>query len=112
MAVSLAQTGTRGTESGASVAVAFAAAPLFVAARAVFVLDEIGAAMASKLAASLFVALAAAALFITVARRRSESEGTVAALALALGTPLWSTSQSLLPEPLAALGIAAALLFL
>ena len=51
MAVSLAQTGTRGTEAGASVAAAFAAAPVFVAARTVFALDEAGAAMASKLAA-------------------------------------------------------------
>src|SRR5688572_6940527 len=88
------------------------AAPVFAACGAIFTLDETGKAMAGKLASSLFAALAGGAIFVAVARRRSESEGTVAALVLALGTTVWPASQRLSADPLAALGIAAALLFL
>jgi hypothetical protein len=88
------------------------AAPVFALVRLAFPLDEVGLGLAGKLAASLFSALAAAALFLAVARRRSEGDGLLVALVFALGTSVWSTSQDLWQHPAAVLGVAVGLLFL
>jgi hypothetical protein len=87
------------------------AVPIFAAARVLFPLDETGAALAGKVAASLFSSLAAAVLFMAVARRRGESDGMRTALLFALGTSVCSTSQALWQHPAAVLFIAIALLF-
>jgi hypothetical protein len=88
------------------------AAPVFAAVRLVFALDETGLALAGKLAASLFSAMAAAVLFVAVGRRRGEKDGIATALVFAIGTSVWSTSQDLWQHPAAVLAIAVALLFL
>lgn len=81
---------------------AVAAAPLFALAGLLFELDETGSALAGKLAASLFSALAGATLFLALRRwgwppRRAAPAATV----FVLGTTLWATSQSLWQHPLA-----------
>jgi hypothetical protein len=88
------------------------AAPVFALARLAFPLDEAGLELAGKLAASLFSAIATAAFFLAVGRRRGERDALIAAFVLALGTSVWSTSQDLWQHPLAVLGISMALLFL
>ena len=88
------------------------AAPVFAVARAFIPLDETGAALAGKVAASLFSALAAAVMFLAVGRRRGERDGTITALVFALGTSVWSTSQALWQHPAAVLAVSIALLFL
>jgi hypothetical protein len=88
------------------------AVPLFAAARAVFVLDEPGTALAGKAAASLFSALAAGVLFLALGRRHTGDDATGAAMVFALGTSVWSTSQALWQHPAAVLFLATAVLFL
>jgi len=88
------------------------AAPLFVAARPFFALDETGTAVLGKLAASLFSALAAAVLFLTVGRRRPIEEAALTAGVFALGTSVWSTSQALWQHPAAVLFLSLAVLCL
>jgi len=88
------------------------AAPVFLAARTVFALDETGMALCGKLAASMFSALAAALLFVAVARRAGEIAAWTTALGFALGTTVWSTSQALWQHPAAVACLACALLFM
>jgi hypothetical protein len=87
------------------------AAPVFLGARAQFLLDETGTALAGKWAASLFTALAAAFLFVAVGRRHPHVEAGLAAVLFALGTSMWSTSQALWQHPAAVLFLCVALLF-
>jgi hypothetical protein len=91
---------------------ALLAAPVFGIARLFFALDETGSALAGKLAASLFSAVAAGLVFLVVARRRPEADALWAAVALALGTSVWSTSQSLWQHPAAVLFLALAVLWM
>ena len=70
------------------------AVPVFLAARAGFVLDETGLALAGKWAASLFSAAAAALLYLAIGRRRPHREAMWTAVVFALGTSVWSTSQA------------------
>ena len=88
------------------------AAPVFLAARAAFALDENGTAIAGKVAAALFAGLAAGALFMAVGLRRSRNEAAAAALLFAFATSVWSTSQALWQHPAALLFLALALLCL
>jgi hypothetical protein len=88
------------------------AVPVFAAARAAFLLDETGLALAGKWAASLFSAGAAAFLYLAIGRRRPHREAMWTAVILALGTSMWSTSQALWQHPAAVLGLCAALLCL
>jgi len=87
------------------------AAPVFALARAVFVLDETGTAYAGKTAASLFSALAAAVLYLAMARRHPTRDAAWAAAVFALGTSVWATSQALWQHPAAVLGLSLAVLF-
>ena len=86
------------------------AVPVFLAARAAFVLDETGLALAGKWAASLFSAAAAALLYLALGRRRPHREAMWTAIVFALGTSVWSTSQALWQHPAAVLGLCAAVL--
>jgi hypothetical protein len=88
------------------------ATPVFAAARAIFVLDETGTALAGKVAASLLSALAAGVLFLAVGRRHMGDDATGAAIVFALGTSVWSTSQALWQHPAAVLFVGIAVLFL
>jgi hypothetical protein len=88
------------------------AAPVFALARPFFALDETGTALAGKAAASLFSALAAAALFVAIALRRTRADAWRAAAVFALGTSVWSTSQALWQHPAAVLMLALALVCL
>jgi hypothetical protein len=88
------------------------AAPVFLAARFLYSFDQTSVAFTGKLAASLFTAAAAAVLFVTLARRHPLVDARWAAVALALGTSLWSTSQALWQHPAAVLWLCLALLFL
>jgi hypothetical protein len=83
---------------------------VFLAARAGFVLDETGLALAGKWAASLFSAAAAALLYLAIGRRRPHREALWTAIVFALGTSVWSTSQALWQHPAAVFGLCAALL--
>jgi hypothetical protein len=94
------------------VASAVLAAPVFALARASFLLDETGLALAGKWAASLFSAAAAALLYLALGRRRPHREALWTAIVFALGTTVWSTSQVLWQHPAAVLGLSAALLCL
>ena len=85
------------------------ASPVFAAARAVFLLDETGMALAGKWAASLFSAVAAALLFLWFAARHPESWAVGCAALFALATSVWSTSQALWQHPLALLCLCAVL---
>src|SRR5262249_58650198 len=67
---------------------------------------DVGLALAGKAVSSLFAALAANALFQAAGRRHPTDEAAVAALLLALGTSLWSASQSWSRETPAALAVA------
>lgn len=86
------------------------AAPVFLVARGVFLLDETGTALAGKWSASLFTALAAGVLFIVVGRRHPHVEAAWTAALFALGTSMWSTSQALWQHPAAVLFLCVALL--
>ncbi len=88
------------------------AAPVFLVARSFFALDEDGVAFAGKVASSSFAAAAAALLFLTLARAHPAIDARWAAVVLALGTPLWSTSQALWQHPAAVLWLCLALLWL
>jgi hypothetical protein len=89
------------------------AAPVFALVSLAVDLDETGSALAGKLSASLLSAAAVAVFFVAVrARRRSEGDAFRAALVLALGTSVWSTSQALWQHPAAVLFLSAALLCL
>lgn len=87
------------------------AAPVFLGARALFALDETGTALAGKLAAALFSSLAAGIFFTAMARRQPLRDAAWAALVLALGTTVFSTSQALWQHPAAVLFLCLALLF-
>ena len=91
---------------------AVAAAPVFGLSRLVFDLDETGLALAGKVAASLFSALAGGILFLLVSRRWTESEALVTAFVFVFGTSVWSTSQALWQHPLAVLSLSVALLWM
>lgn len=88
------------------------AAPVFALAGVFFALDEAGSALAGKLAASLFSALAAGALFLAVARRHPEAQARWTAFVFALGTSVWSTSQALWQHPAAVLVLSIAVLWI
>lgn len=88
------------------------ATPVFMAARAAFLLDEIGTALAGKWAASLFTACASAVLFVLVGRRHPHVEAAWTAGIFALGTSMCSTSQALWQHPAAVLFLCIVLLFL
>jgi hypothetical protein len=87
------------------------AAPVFALARAVFVLDETGTAYAGKVAASLLSALAAAVLYLAMARRHPTRDAAWAAGVFALGTSVWATCQALWQHPAAVLGLSLAVMF-
>lgn len=89
---------------------ALLAAPVFAAAGAAFALDDTGRALAGKLAASLFAALAAGLLFLAVGWRRPETEAAQVAALFALGTGVWGASQALWPHTAALLFLCLALL--
>ena len=86
------------------------AAPVFAVAKAFFALDETGMALAGKVAASLFSALAAGVLFLCVGRRLTVADAWRTAAVFALGTSVWSTSQALWQHPAAVLFLQAAVL--
>jgi hypothetical protein len=85
------------------------AAPFFAAGRLLFALDDTGAAIAGKIAASVFVAVAAALLFAAAGRRRPTDEAWGATLLFAFGTVAWAASQQLSASAPAAALIAGAL---
>ena len=87
------------------------ATSVFAAARALVVLDETGTALAGKVAASLFSALAAGVLFLSIGRRYPTRDAAWAATVFALGTSVWSTSQALWQHPAAVLFLGIAVLF-
>ncbi|MCU0242039.1 MAG: hypothetical protein MUF51_06415 [Vicinamibacteria bacterium] len=89
----------------------FLATPIFWIARRCFVLDELGAAMAGKLTATLFAALAAACLARAISRRHGAGLSALSGAAFALTTSLCSTSQALWQHPLACLCFTVAILF-
>ncbi len=86
--------------------------PFVAAAGLVVDLDDTARALAGKLAASVFAALAAALLFAAAAHRRPTGEAATAALLLALGSSLWAASQSFSAHAPAAAAVALAVLFL
>jgi hypothetical protein len=92
------------------VASAILAVPVFGLGSALFALDETGLALCGKAAASLFSAVAAALFFAALARRHPHGSAAGCAFVLALGTSVWSTSQSLWQHPLAVLAVCGALL--
>jgi hypothetical protein len=85
------------------------AAPVFAACQGIFALDETGMAVAGKIAASVFVAMAAALLFAAAGRRRPTDEAWGATLLFSFGTVAWAASQTLTASAPAAALIAAAL---
>ena len=87
------------------------AAPVFLACRLFFGLDDTGIALAGKFAASLFSALAATVLFCAIGRRHPSADARFAAVVFALGSCVWSTSQALWQHPAALLFLAGAVLF-
>lgn len=85
----------------------------FVAASGLVVdVDDRARALAGKLAAAVFAALAAAILFGAVAHRRPTTEAGTAAFLLALGSSLWAASHSFSAHAPAATAVALAVLFL
>jgi hypothetical protein len=88
------------------------ASPLFAAGGLFFALDESGTAFLGKLAAALLSSLAAGAFCLALAQRLPLHDARRAALLLALGTSVWSTSQALWQHPAAVLFLCVALLFL
>jgi hypothetical protein len=86
--------------------------PFVAAAGLVVDVDDLARALAGKLAASAFAALAAAFLFAAVAHRRPTTEAGTAALLLALGSSLWAASRSFSAHAPAAAAVALAVLFL
>jgi hypothetical protein len=87
------------------------AAPVFALGRSAFALDETGSALCGKIAASLFSALAAVLLFLSVASRHGETKAALAAVLFALGTSVCSTSQALWQHPAAVLFLSWTLLW-
>jgi hypothetical protein len=87
-------------------------APFVAASGLVVDVDDRARALAGKLAASVFAALAAAILFAAVAHRRPTTEAGTAALLLALGSSLWAASHSFSAHAPAAAAVALAVLFL
>jgi hypothetical protein len=81
------------------------------ALRALLPADDMGAALAGKVIASLFTALGAAALFVALARRWLEDMAAVTAAVFVLGTPVWAASQALWPQPVAIFFLSVAVLF-
>lgn len=92
------------------VASAVLAVPVFAVASVLFALDETGLALAGKVAASLFSAAAAGLFFAALGRRHPHGVAAGCALVFALGTTVWSTSQSLWQHPLAVFAVCGALL--
>jgi hypothetical protein len=88
------------------------AAPVFLASRMVFALDDAGTAVAGKLAAALLSALAVALFARAVARRGLGADAVRTALLLAAGTGVWATSQALWQHPASVLALCAAVLCL
>jgi len=88
------------------------AVPVFAAARSLFALDETGSALAGKLAAALFSALAAAVLFLAVCARGQREGAFWVAVVFAIGTSVCSSSQALWQHPAAVLFLCLALLCL
>ena len=88
------------------------AAPVFLAVRGFFMLDENGTAVAGKVAAALLAGLAAGVLFMAIGLRRTRNEAAAAALLFAFGTSVWSTSQALWQHPAALLFLSLALVCL
>lgn len=111
MAAGLAE-GRLEREGAAPLLPALLAAPVFAALRAAFELDDTGRALAGKLSASLFAALAAGALFLAVGWRRPESEAAQTAALFALGSGVWAASQALWPQTAALLFLCLGLLCL
>jgi hypothetical protein len=91
---------------------ALMASPVFLASRLVFELNEEGSDFAGKVAASLFAAAACALFYLALGRRHPHGDARWAAVVLALGTSLWSTSQALWQHPAAVLWLCLALLFI
>src|SRR5688572_10716707 len=92
------------------VASAVLAVPVFGLGSALFALDETGLAVCGKVAASVFSAIAAALFFGALARRHPHEVAAGCAFVLALGTTVWSTSQSLWQHPLAVMAVCGVLL--
>ena len=88
------------------------AAPLFAAARALFLLDETGMALCGKWAASLFSAVAGGLLFVWFSARHPSRTSAVCAALFVFGTTVWATSQALWQHPAAVLALCAVLLCL
>ena len=88
------------------------AAPVFLVARFLYAFDEESTAFTGKLAAALFTAAAVAVFFLTLSLRHPSVDARWAAVVLALGTSLWSTSQALWQHPAAVLWLCVCLLFL
>lgn len=86
--------------------------PFVAAANLVVEVDDLARALAGKLAASAFAALAAAILFVAMARRRPTTEAGTAAFLLAFGSSLWAASQSFSAHAPASAAVALAVLFL
>jgi hypothetical protein len=86
------------------------ATPVFALCRTQFELDEVGSALAGKLAAALLSSLAVGVFFVALARRVPVDEAGSAALLLGLGTSVFSTSQALWQHPAAVLFLSLALL--
>jgi hypothetical protein len=86
------------------------ATPVFAACRALVALDETGSALAGKLAAALLSSLAAGAFFLALSRYHPLADARRAALLLALGTSVFSTSQALWQHPAAVLFLSLLLL--
>lgn len=91
---------------------ALLAAPVFALTHQLFQFDELGLALAGKLAAVLCAALAAGLMFLAIARRHGEAGALAPALLFALGTSVWSTSQALWQHPAAVLFLSWAVLCL
>jgi hypothetical protein len=89
-----------------------AAAPILAASRAVFAQDAAGAALAGKLAASFFGALAAGLLFQAVGRRRPTDDAWTTALLFAFSTTVWASAQWLSAVPISTALVATGVLLL
>ena len=91
---------------------AAATAPLLAATRLTFAADAAGVALAGKLTASLFCALAAGLVFLAVGCRRPTDDAWTSALLFAFGTTVWGASQWLSATPVSTALVALALLLL
>lgn len=82
------------------------AAPVFGVVRAVIDVDETGRAVAGKVAATLFAALAAGVMTLSYAARTTPGRAVACGLAFGLGTGAFAASQTLWQHPVTALFIA------